>query len=88
MTDDCSRSNIDAVREEITRNFGGATLYLHSPAEGIWENNGALERDLIIVAEAMTSALDRAWWAEYRLQLQILFYQDEILIRATSMERL
>jgi hypothetical protein len=32
--------------------------------------------------------VDRAWWAGYRDGLQQRFRQDEVLVRATAVERL
>jgi hypothetical protein len=38
--------------------------------------------------EVMTDALDREWWKMYRHDLERRFKQDEVLIRASSVERL
>ena len=83
-----SSVNFDAVRDELTAQFGGVTLYVNSPAEGLWEVDGEVEHDVIVVAEVMTEDLDRNWWAAYRKQLEARFDQEEIVIRATQVQRL
>ncbi|WP_028748856.1 hypothetical protein [Rhizobium mesoamericanum] len=83
-----SRANLDQLRGELTESFGGATLHVDSPAEGIWDDDGEVERDRIVVAEVMTDDLDRTWWASYRKELEARFRQEEIVVRATEIERL
>lgn len=41
-----------------------------------------------MVYEVMTEQLDRAWWADYRRALEVRFQQEEVVVRAQSMERL
>jgi hypothetical protein len=36
----------------------------------------------------MTDTLDRDWWCSYREKLAQRFRQEEIVVRATSFERL
>jgi hypothetical protein len=36
----------------------------------------------------MTGELERAWWADYRLALQERFRQEELVVRASRIERL
>ena len=77
------------VREELTDRFGGVTAHLRSPAEGAWRDpGGGVDRDDVVILEVMAEALDRAWWAEYRAGLEARFRQDEVVVRATAMERL
>lgn len=83
------RALFDRVREELTERFGGATAFVRSPAVGAWEDeDGDVCRDDVILLEVMADALDRDWWARYRQDLQRRFDQDEILIRATAVEKL
>jgi hypothetical protein len=77
-----------AVRSELVEKFGGATLYLNTPAEGLWNEGGAIEEDRIIVVEVMADDLDREWWESYRKVLEFRFKQDEIVIRSTAIDRL
>lgn len=83
------RSAYDRVRYELTERYGGVTAYLRAPAEGLWkEGAGHLSRDDVVIYEVMTGELDREWWGRYRTTLQERFRQDEVVVRASSMERL
>ena len=83
------RELLRSVQRELVARFGGATAYLRSPAEGRWEGeDGALVRDRIVICEAMTEQLDRAWWREYRASLADRFRQEEVVVRATQVELL
>lgn len=83
------RAPFDRVRAELTGRFGGVTAYLQSPAEGAWrEPGGGVDRDDVVILEVMAEALDRAWWSGYRAELERRFRQDEVVVRATAMERL
>lgn len=77
------------VREELTERFGGVTAHLRSPAEGAWRDpEGGVDRDDVVILEVMADELDRGWWAQYRAELEERFRQDEVVVRATAMERL
>ena len=78
----------ERVREILTHTFGGLTSFTRAPAEGLNKNKGRTERDDIIVLEIMTEQLDRQWWSAYRKTLEQEFSQDEIVIRASVIERL
>ena len=45
-----------------------------------------VKRDDIVVLEVMVPILDREWWHEYRKQLERLFRQDKIVVRAQAYE--
>ncbi|NLS06352.1 hypothetical protein HGP14_23865 [Rhizobium sp. P32RR-XVIII] len=87
-TGESSRANFDVIRSELTENFGGATMHVNAPAEGLWEGDGSIEEDRIVVVEVMIDELDRAWWTSYRKDLEVRLHQEEIVIRATRIERL
>lgn len=76
------------VREELVGRFGGLTAFARSPAEGLWDDGGGVERDEIVIFEVMADALDRGWWTAFRQRLEALFEQDEIVVRASAVERL
>ena len=76
------------IRDALAKAFGGVTAFMRSPAEGAVREEGDTVRDDIVVFEVMTETLDRDWWATYRKSLEREFDQDEILIRATKIERL
>jgi hypothetical protein len=85
------QAHYSAVREELAGRFGGLTAYSRAPAEGLWSGDGdggRPARDDIVVYEVMVDALDRAWWAGFRADLERRFAQDEIVVRAQPAERL
>jgi hypothetical protein len=84
-----AQREFDRIRQELTERFGGVTAYLRSPAVGLWaDDSGSIRRDDLAIFEVMAQALDHAWWRQYRFQLEQRFRQDEVVMRATSFERL
>ncbi len=84
-----SRSDFDRVRYELADRYGGVTAYLRAPAIGLWkEDEGHVSRDDVVIYEVMTDDLDRDGWARYRRSLQERFRQEEIVVRASGIERL
>ena len=82
-------SHYHAVRDELTGRFGGLTAYARAPAEGVWDEPGKPPaRDSLVVYEVMVDALDRAWWARFRADLERRFAQDELVVRSQEIERL
>ena len=83
------KSMLDGVRNELTERFGGVTAYRRSPAEGLWkEDEGRVSRDDVVIYEVMTEELDRTQWKLYADELAGRFRQQEMMIRAISVERL
>lgn len=79
----------DDVRAELAERFGGVTAFARSPALGLWEDDdGDVQRDDVVLLEVMTDHVDHGWWAAYRKRLEQRFRQDEVLVRATRIERL
>lgn len=76
------------VRGHLTEQFGGVTAFSRAPAHGIINESGKAVHDDIVIMEVMVEALDRSWWRDYRKTLEKKFRQDEILIRASQIERL
>ncbi len=77
------------VSQELADRFGGLTAFTRAPAEGRWKGSAAqTSHDEIVVFEVMIEDLDRAWWAEYRRELERRFRQEEIVIRAQEIEQL
>jgi hypothetical protein len=72
------------IAEELERQFNGVTVYDRKPASGKTRHS----TDDIIIFEVMTADLDREWWSSYRARLEQEFEQEEILIRATRIEKL
>ena len=84
-----AKDEFDRVRHELTERFGGVTAFLRSPAIGHWADEaGVVRRDEIVSFEVMIETLDRDWWRGYREKLAQRFRQEEIVVRATSFERL
>jgi hypothetical protein len=78
-----------AVRARLVERFGGVTAFSRAPAEGVWrEEDGDLARDEIVIVEVMVEDMDRDWWRSFRAELERIFRQDEIVIRAHPIERL
>ena len=85
---DFPRETFDHVVQQLTDQFGGATAYTRSPAEGAWAQDDREQREDVIVVEVMVEKLDRSWWAEFRRQLEGNFGQEQILARALRVELL
>ncbi|OWV74489.1 hypothetical protein ATY76_28135 [Rhizobium sp. R339] len=79
---------LEEIRGKLTETFGGVTMHVTAPAEGLWMNEGDVDRDRIVVVEVMTDDLDRRWWAAYRKELESRLDQEEIVVRASEVERL
>ena len=74
----------EEVRNSLTAKFGGLTAFIRAPAEGT-EKNGARQRaDQLVIFEVMADTLDAQWWKAYRRDLEAVFSQDRILIRAST----
>lgn len=82
------RALFGRLRDELVDKFGGATFFSRAPAQGLWEEDGEVERDEVVTVEVLADELERAWWARLRERLERDFGQDEILIRASKVERL
>ena len=78
----------NALAHELTHRFGGLTAFTRAPAKGLFEQGGKQIEDDIVVFEIMTADLEREWWSALRKRLQVDFQQDEIVIRATAIERI
>ena len=84
-----TRDSFDYVRTVLTERYGGATAWSRSPAKGTWvDPAGDVETDEIVMVEVMCSSLDRVWWVSWCRELETLFDQEEIVIRATPCERI
>lgn len=82
------RTSYDRVRDELTKKFGGVTAFRSSPAEGVWKEGGEVSRDRVFIFEVMSDELERAWWTEYRSELEARFRQERMIVRATQIEQL
>jgi hypothetical protein len=80
--------HFNTVRTDLTRRFGGVTAFVRAPAKGLWEEDEEIKRDDVIMFEIIAETLCKNWWREYRLKLQHVFKQKEVLIWATRVEKL
>ncbi len=77
------------IEKELTACFGGVTSYVHMPARGLWkESADNTIHDEIILIEVMTGTIDETFWKNYKIQLENLFQQSEIIIRVLSINLL
>jgi hypothetical protein len=83
-----ARGEFDRVRRELTDRFGGVTAFTRAPAEGVWKEGGEETRDQIVIFEVMVARLDREWWGKFRAELGRRFRQEELLIKASEIEKL
>jgi hypothetical protein len=77
-----SKDWFDGFLKELTEEFGGATSFLRSPGQGLWQSGGGTEEDSIAVIEVMAQGLDREYWEALRKRLERELSQQEIVIRA------
>jgi 1,4-alpha-glucan branching enzyme len=77
-------SRYSELRSALTSEFGGLTAFTRAPAEGTEKDRGRERRDELIVYEVMVGELDKPWWKAFRQQLETVFKQDQILIRASN----
>lgn len=82
-----TRAVLARVRDELTEAFGGVTMHANAPAEGLWENEGGVCYNTIIVVEVMTDNINLDWWSTYRKELELRLKQKEIVIRASEIRR-
>ncbi len=83
------RSYFDKVRDALAQKFGGVTAYVRSPAVGLWkESSEQVSRDDVVMFEVMAGELDRSWWRQCRVRLEKQFKQDQVLVRAITVEPL
>lgn len=80
--------DFEYIAQQLTEKFGGVTAYTRAPAEGRWKQGTETEHDEIVVLEVMDDKLDRAFWKNYRAELEHRFRQDVIIVRAQQTELL
>ena len=75
------RSGFSTKEEELTKRYGGVTVYMRAPAEGHWVTKGQKTKDQIITIEVMARQLTLRWWKQYQKNLEARFRQESIVIR-------
>ena len=77
------------LRDELVERFGGITVYTRAPADGLWQDGeGGTTHDDIVIYEVMTDILDPAWWGGQRAELEARFAQQQLVVRAQSLQLL
>jgi hypothetical protein len=79
---------IDDIIAGLADRFGGATAFTRAPADGLWKERANIKHDRIIIVEVMVKDLDDNWWQQYRVSLEKVMDQDELLVRATPCRRI
>ena len=69
------------IKEELTEKFSGVTAFWQSPAEGVWEDEGYVQKDQIIIYEVMTAEFDQNWWRNFTAKLEEKLKQEKIVLR-------
>ncbi len=84
------QSFFESVRAHLIERFGGLTAFVQSPALGLWKDakSDTTTQDSMILIEVMSDKLDHAWWSSYRRELEMVFRQDEIVIRTMTCQRI
>ncbi len=85
---DAATRELEELARVFSARFGGATLFVRSPGDGLWKNGGHVARDEIAVVEVMTNTIDRPWWRALRGKLESALEEEEIMIRTSRIKRL
>ena len=79
----------DIIKAELTEKFGGITAYTRVPATGLWkETDQKIIHDEIVLFEIMIQEIDLIYWNSFKVKLQNIFHQKEIIIRASPIQLL
>lgn len=79
---------LHAVRKELVERFGGVTGHLRAPAQGLWENDGGVEQDDVVILEVVVDTFDETWWTDYKKQLETRFGQKSLHGRVMALSLL
>lgn len=80
---------VEEVERELSERFGGVTAFVNAPARGLWRNDSNnFEEDRVVMVEVMVENFDGTWWSQYRRKLEMLFAQDEVLMRECQIRKL
>lgn len=82
------QEQFEALRQELTEQFGGATGFSQSPAEGFWHDGEGTAKDFVVVFEVMCRTLDEGWWRERRRALEKEVRQEVVVIRVQDIRLL
>jgi hypothetical protein len=74
------------IQKMLTDRYGGVTAYARAPAQGVWARDGMKMHDDIVILEVMTPELDAPWWKSFRQRLEQVMRQEQLVIRAQSID--
>ena len=81
-------SKRQALSRELADRFGGLTAFTRAPAKGLFTEQGKHIEDDVVIFEIMTEVLEDGWWRDLRMRLEDDLQQDEILMRASTVNKL
>ena len=81
-------AELETLGRLFSEKFGGATLFVRSPGDGLWKDKGHIDRDEVAIVEVMARSVDRRWWRTLRKTLEAALEEEEILIRVSRIRRL
>jgi inorganic pyrophosphatase len=84
-----AEKNFSDLASELKENFGGVTVYSHTPATGQWkQENGKTVGDNLLVYEVLLSNPDKKYWVKLKARLEKQFRQQELLVLITKVQKL
>ena len=83
-----SAETLQGIRLELSERFGGLTAYTRAPAKGIWTSGAIEQTDDIVIVEVMTGDIEEDWWRGFRLRLEQLLRQKQLVIRVQDIKLL
>ncbi|RZJ19793.1 MAG: inorganic diphosphatase [Acinetobacter sp.] len=68
------------LEKELTKQFGGLTVYQRTPVQGMWQDQSASTEQSMFIYELLLPKIDIAYWQNLKEKLEKNFAQKEILI--------
>jgi hypothetical protein len=78
----------DDVRTDLARHFGRVHAYIRPHLSEAWRGSQELIADDVVIFELMTDRLEREFWRLYRRELQDVFQQESLIMRALRIDLL
>jgi len=79
-----AEKKLSQLETELTKKFGGISIFNQMPVNGKWRNNGKTEQDELIVFEVMAATFEQHYWKAFKTKLEKDFHQQEILLRSLA----
>lgn len=82
-------SHYEKVKLFFNDKFGGITMYTRTSVVGLWkESPHSTVKDELIIYEILSDQLEKDFWQHYKSDLQSLFQQEEMVIKACEINLL